>query len=147
MSGDWFKVFLLAALMARPAMAEDLPQGVVSVYYAFRLEQNRLITGESFCHVERDCELNFDVDPVGLTLLVGARDAAPDLRIDCRDVARKCQLRESQPPTDLLREMGVHGFRIFAVSYDDGGFLVEQRQIGTVTLQVRKPKPNPARGI
>jgi hypothetical protein len=147
LSGKSFGLALMTALLAHPAAADDLPSGVVSVYYAFKLGHNPPTAGQSFCHIGKECKLTFDVDPVTLTLSLGAPSHDDNLDIDCRDVARRCELRESSAPTQLLREMGIRGFRIFAVEYDEGNFLIYHRQIGTVTLQIHRPQPNPARGI
>lgn len=56
------------ALAAEPALSGEMPEGMVAVRYGFEVDGWKPVTGESFCHVDRDCQLGFDFDPLKIIL-------------------------------------------------------------------------------
>jgi hypothetical protein len=66
-----FLMFLGAISVVWPAFSADMPDGVISVHYAFAVGTLKPVSGESFCRVGKDCSLGIDFDPVMVTLQLG----------------------------------------------------------------------------
>jgi len=129
---------LAATFAASPVPAEDMPEGMVAVHYAFELDGWKPLAGESFCRIDQDCQLGFDFDPIRLTLRL-ASSGEDHLDIVCPHSRNGCSLGNFSDRVFSHQ----HSIETFSI-YDGLGLGVSQElvlryreKVGKVLLQYR----------
>lgn len=115
------------------ASAEDLPEGMVSVHYAFQIDGWRAVSGQSFCVGHKECQIGLDVDPVKLILRLGWQPGIDRLDISCLKTATDCQFESYTSTLDFSHRRAIEVIKVYETERYGNGFSSRYR-IGTVLL-------------
>lgn len=129
---------VLPWFVAMPVRAQEFPSDMVVVRYALRLADWKIVGGESYCHIGRDCRLGFDFDPVHVTLRI-APHGTDLVTIECPGAERGCEMRAQQTAHSYVHRQTWEMFGLLETPIGSRSELVlrPQRRLGAVLLNYK----------
>jgi hypothetical protein len=138
----WLAAFLAAAIAGPPAYSNDLPDGMVAVHYAFEIEGSNAVDGQSFCMIDKDCQIGFDFDAIKLTLRLHNLPQPDRLEISCGARGIDCQFDIYNSAIDLDRKRSIQILKVYETENEGNGFR-SRYPMGTILLHYRRDESKP----
>lgn len=141
---------MLSIIGAAPGRSDVLPPDMMVVRYALKLNDWKIVGGESYCRLDQTCHIGFDFDPVRVTLEISS-DGPDTVTVSCPVSDSDCELPVQENKHTYFHAERWELFEIFAPQAGRSrDFAIPPREsVGAVLLNYRAgdAAPEDRRGL